>query len=1284
MQKAMTIRQTCSHLLSYNLIAKGFTTVLWIVTVTLMNPLLAISGDTETNRQNLQARQLFELSNNELLEQARTIFDEASGKYLVQLRGLSTCNILLQQARRETASLNITQEKPAIPAKHMSAVEVAKIALNHSKIRLDTFKHQLELLEKEKSLLEKKLSQIDAAQLAANHFDNQLDKLSLYLFEIGLRVKDGTLRDDQVPDLLNAKQIKIQRQGLHKQQDALKMKEKASLKEVDITFKRIQKGQKAVIASEAHYFAVKAKYAKALQTIELEQEYSAHAPKKLLEYITSLQEERAWLGRTYHRAQDRFNKSQADVSRMQQELEKLSAPQTEETKIIHAEEAQLIAEVAEKTVVYHDTRIEKLIVLRSKLQSLIKQGESLNADATVLGDHLFKMQVIAKILERFAGESKISLDLIPEGSGSEIIMAAGNSVSAYLSNALAVMQKAKAQMALYDQQIEASKTARKKAEDKAAALKKIYESAGQAQQRQQELKNLTGEQIILMFKRKAEKLKQNLIALQRRHEEFSKSYKDFKKAKQRLESLRDPLLRSARQETLFEKKQIIEKIYKFAGLDLPAEKIRVPTGTNSADADSGQQQNSAQGSAKDDFAPGIEKYQNLLSTRAGISDSQERYRIEQLTLLNSLQKQFKEYQEILSETSKLALQHNAGAVELKKRMGSRQLSDNQIPEGITEALKGDLTDQLETEISDLLNFQIIFRQQINRLGYKSKKYNQGNVVLAEIQSSVNKRVDILRESIKLDQDFKLKRAALTETKLKTLQQKALRRMESEDKTAEILLSFVPSARAKNLSALVQAYYIDLTELEIKQENLKTLKSEVRLLIRLTEEEKSLISKILVIFRKEKEQLIIEKEDEWVKIEAQFRPPKAEEILNNFEAKTGRRLSTPAPVLEKHKVEAIEAATYFVFDLHIQIDTVNKWIELFEQRLSPSGIDADIGEGLDKLGALNATDSTIHRRIQFIAGHSQDEFVNLATDEKSKAEIDKQRFFEGEIGMLRSERYKIRSQEVFRVLFKLVLILLLALLFLRLTNTLMDRYQKSDIEKDPQTKLFLSFLRTILKFAVWMLAIVTALSTLGFNIGTILAGLGIGGLAVAMAAKDSLANILGGIMIFIERAFTLGDIIKIGSLPAAKVVDMTWRTTRLLDTFNYYMNVPNSQVAESSIQNYTKSVPIGDYIDVYISPEHRPEKVLELVNRALADCKTILQEQDKGTIVAGLEVFENMTMMKYWPWWSVDDYHKRFGIRGEVWNCIWKRLSEAGIEMKARPFELQETAGFKDLPDNGKT
>jgi len=1275
-------KDTDSYLLSYNLILKGFTVILWITMITLANPLMAISENIKTNKEDSKDRKLTELSNKELIEQARTVFDEAFNKYLAQLREFSRYNHLLQQARCKIESLKIPTEKPATPSKHMSSVQAAKKALNHFKIRLDALKERLELLDKEKSLLEKKLSQIDAVKLAANHFKSTLEKLNLFLFEIGLRIKDGTLKEDQVPDLLNAKQIKTQNHSLRAEQNAMKIIEKASLKEADMTYERIQDGKKAVKASEVHYFSAQENYAKALKALELEQEYSAQPPMRLVEVLNKLQEERVWLNRMYRRAQNQFNESQTHVVQIQNELEMLSTPKKAEIKIIHTEEALKAIEITEKTISYHDTRIEKLRELRSKLQSLIKQGEILEADATVLNDHLFKMQVITKILERLADQNLISLDLIPQDCSSQAIMAARKSVSSDLSNALDDTQKAKDQKRLYDQQITESKIAREKLKDKAATLKKIYKAASQTKQRQERLKTLTDQQIINLFQKNAEKIHQNRFDLKKRREAFSKSYEEYKTAKQRLASLKDPLLRSAQQETLAEKKQIIEKLYKLSGLDLPVEKVRIPTEPNTA-VDVKQQQNHAQSAAKNDLAFKLEMYQNLLSTRAGISDNQEKYRIEQLALLNSLQQQIKKYQEILSETKKLAIEHNAEAIEMKKRLGSKQLRDDQIPEGISKALKGDLLNQLEKRISDLLSLETILQEHIERIKRRSEQYDRNKSMLNEIQSSVNQRVDLLSELKNLEEDLERKQAKLSETKLRTLEQKALRRMESEDKIVENLLGFVPSERAKNLSGLLKAYYLDLTELEMKRENLKTQQNKTEQFVRLTEEEKNIISKILAFLRKEKEQLKNEKEDEWVKIEAQFKPKKAEEILNDFEAKTGRRLSIPAPVPKKYNAEFIESATDFLFDLHVQIETVNKWINLIEQRLSPSGIDVEIGKGLDKLGEINAKGSAIHRKIQSITGHPQDEYMNLAIDEKSKAKIDKQRFLNGEIGLLRKERYKLRSQEIFRVLIKLAIILLIPVLLLRLTNALI-RYKQSEIDKNPHTRFILSFLRTILKFTVWIIAIVMALSALGFNIGTILAGLGIGGLAVAMAAKESLANILGGIMIFIERPFTLGDIIKIGPLPVAKVVEMTWRTTRLMDTFNYHMNVPNSQVAESSIQNYTKSIPIGDYIDVYVSPEHPPEKVVELMNQALSDCKTILQEQDKGTIVSGLEVFEQMTMMKYWPWWSVDDYHKRYGIRSEVWNSIWKRLSEAGIEMKVNPFQLKETAGFKDLLEDGKT
>ena len=65
--------------------------------------------------------------------------------------------------------------------------------------------------------------------------------------------------------------------------------------------------------------------------------------------------------------------------------------------------------------------------------------------------------------------------------------------------------------------------------------------------------------------------------------------------------------------------------------------------------------------------------------------------------------------------------------------------------------------------------------------------------------------------------------------------------------------------------------------------------------------------------------------------------------------------------------------------------------------------------------------------------------------------------------------------------------------------------------------------------------------------------------------------------------------------------------------------------------------------------------------------------DKGTMLAGMQVFENTSMMQYWPWWYSDDYHKRYMTRDEVWNRIWKHLHDVGIELKIRPFELTQNS-----------
>src|SRR5207249_3501729 len=104
--------------------------------------------------------------------------------------------------------------------------------------------------------------------------------------------------------------------------------------------------------------------------------------------------------------------------------------------------------------------------------------------------------------------------------------------------------------------------------------------------------------------------------------------------------------------------------------------------------------------------------------------------------------------------------------------------------------------------------------------------------------------------------------------------------------------------------------------------------------------------------------------------------------------------------------------------------------------------------------------------------------------------------------------------------------------------------------------------------------------------------------------------------------------------------MTWRTTRLQDSFGYYTNVPNSKVAASTIQNFTRDGIAVDYLTVNVPAKHEVSKVIRLMEDAIAECPSIAKDRGKGVILAGLESVSEGGggVMKYLPWWHVQDYN----------------------------------------------
>jgi small-conductance mechanosensitive channel len=110
-------------------------------------------------------------------------------------------------------------------------------------------------------------------------------------------------------------------------------------------------------------------------------------------------------------------------------------------------------------------------------------------------------------------------------------------------------------------------------------------------------------------------------------------------------------------------------------------------------------------------------------------------------------------------------------------------------------------------------------------------------------------------------------------------------------------------------------------------------------------------------------------------------------------------------------------------------------------------------------------------------------------------------------------------------------------------------------------------------AIYALAIILALDTLGVNVMPFIAGAGIAGVAIGFAAKDTLSNIIAGILLIVDRPFEVGDRIEVWNTPAGTatwgdVIDIGLRATKIQTTDNIVIIIPNNEIMLRDIVNYT--------------------------------------------------------------------------------------------------------------------
>jgi MscS family membrane protein len=162
----------------------------------------------------------------------------------------------------------------------------------------------------------------------------------------------------------------------------------------------------------------------------------------------------------------------------------------------------------------------------------------------------------------------------------------------------------------------------------------------------------------------------------------------------------------------------------------------------------------------------------------------------------------------------------------------------------------------------------------------------------------------------------------------------------------------------------------------------------------------------------------------------------------------------------------------------------------------------------------------------------------------------------------------------------------------LTNSI-SNFAQNLVDKYPNVrKEMIVFILRITKIVLIILVILFLFSQLGLDIKAIAASLGVGGIAIALASKDTLANFFGSLNIMTDNSFSQGDWIQTNNIEGT-VVDIRMRTTRIRTFDNAMITVPNSELANANIKNYSKRK-IGRRIKMNIGITYE-SKMSDIVN-----------------------------------------------------------------------------------------
>ena len=234
----------------------------------------------------------------------------------------------------------------------------------------------------------------------------------------------------------------------------------------------------------------------------------------------------------------------------------------------------------------------------------------------------------------------------------------------------------------------------------------------------------------------------------------------------------------------------------------------------------------------------------------------------------------------------------------------------------------------------------------------------------------------------------------------------------------------------------------------------------------------------------------------------------------------------------------------------------------------------------------------------------------------------------------------------------------------------------------ETKL-LPPIKRILPITIYVVATLIALDQLDIAISPLLAGFGIGGLAVALAVQPTLSNFFAGTYLVSEGQLKEGDFIELEGGPSGFIEEVGWRSTKIKNRFNNLVIIPNSKMIDTILTNYYSPTPATNVIvKCGISYESDLNKVEEIINTV---AKNILNSSDDGVKdvdpFVGFSEFGDSNI-EFFVFLQAKDRTGSFKLKSELIKAIYKEFASQNIEINYPVRKIKYDTQVKtDTPEN---